>query len=41
MQTSVQTALPSISQEQLVEALTELMRTRREEFTLLFAEAIE
>jgi hypothetical protein len=35
------TAISTISQEQLVEALAELMRTRREEFVTLFAEAAE
>lgn len=35
------TAISTISQEQLVEALAELMHTRREEFIALFAEAAE
>ena len=35
------TAMPTISQEQLVEALADHIRTRREEFITLFAEAAE
>jgi hypothetical protein len=35
------TAMPTISQEQLVEALADHIRTRREECITLFAEAAE
>ncbi len=35
------TAMPTISQEQLVEALADHIRPRREEFITLFAEAVE
>ncbi len=37
----MQTATQTISQEQLVEALAELMRTHRADFISLFAEAAE
>jgi hypothetical protein len=35
------TAMLAISQDQLVEALADHIRTRREEFITLFAEAVE